>query len=130
MHLNSQLTALSTSLIRTREWVAHQNGAIHHTLVIGLESTLECCDALASKLYDELSSLWNSDDVFDALVKVRFILNGSALKQVSTMIQAQPNALQILLTACNCQSFSTSTVSSADLVVKRTWTVSTRTQPR
>lgn len=102
LSVNSQLSALRTALMKIKEWMESDVDELHHQLVLDLGCSIDCCAALASKIYGELAGLQKrADGTLPPAAKANFLFKSSTMTELQNMIDRQTSTLTLLLTACN-----------------------------
>ncbi|PVH95215.1 hypothetical protein DM02DRAFT_571625, partial [Periconia macrospinosa] len=107
LNLSSQMTALRVALSEINTWMENSADETHHQLVMDLETSLECCSLLATRIEAEIAELPKlADGSLAAGSKVRLILKSSGIVEIQNMLGRQTSALTLLLTACNSNTLS------------------------
>jgi hypothetical protein len=102
LSLTSQLGALSAALSKIHEWMESGVEEVHHQLVMDLNTSINCCKMLATKLYSEISDLQKTPGgSLLTTAKARFVFKRSGIGELQSMVDRQIAALTLLLTACN-----------------------------
>jgi hypothetical protein len=102
LSLTSQLRALNAALFKIDEWQHSGSSELHHQLVSDLNSSLECCHILASKMQEEIADLQKgpSGALFRSS-KAKLTFKKTGLSELQGMVDRQTSTLTLLLTACN-----------------------------
>jgi hypothetical protein len=102
LSLTSQLGALSAALGKIQEWMETGIEEIHHQLTMDLNTTLNCCNMLATMVHTEICHLQKSPGgSLLTTAKARFLFKRSGIGELQNMIDHQTATLTLLLTACN-----------------------------
>ena len=102
LSLTSQLGALSAALSKVQEWMESGVEEVHHQLVMDLNTSINCCKMLATKLYSEISDLQKAPGgSLLTTAKARFTFKRGGIGELQSMVDRQIAALTLLLTACN-----------------------------
>ncbi|KAL4784386.1 G-protein alpha subunit-domain-containing protein [Aspergillus varians] len=104
LSLTGQLSSLRLALTKINEWMALETGA-HYQLVMDLDDSIKCCNILLTKLQELVGSLHqkqNSALNFQSKIKLAF--GKKSIDDIQNLLEHQTNALNLLLTACNCKT--------------------------
>lgn len=102
LNLSAQMTALRVALSSINTWLRNSADETHHQLVMDIETSLQCCYLLATRIDGQIAGLPKlTDGSLATASKARLILRSSGIAELQDMIERQTSALTLLLTACN-----------------------------
>ncbi|KAL3457680.1 G-protein alpha subunit-domain-containing protein [Aspergillus heterothallicus] len=104
LSLTGQLSSLRLALTKIEEWIALEVGA-HYQLVMDLDDSIKCCNILLKKLQELVSSLYKKQNsALNFQSKIKLVFGMKNIDDVQKLLEHQTNALNLLLTACNCKT--------------------------
>ncbi|KAF2105557.1 hypothetical protein BDV96DRAFT_560251 [Lophiotrema nucula] len=107
LNLNTQMRTLKSAVVEIKDWMETNTGEIHHQLILDLDSSLSCCQLLASRLDRDLSSLGDQPGGrLPLAAKAKFVVKNNSLAEIQRMVDSQIAALTLLLTACNSKTLA------------------------
>ena len=102
MNLAAQLAALKAALGKIQEWMLSGTADPHHQLVMDLDLSMSCCQALVGRMGSKVSELnYKENGKLDNKSRVKLVFGGKSMEEIQKMVERQTNALTLLLTACN-----------------------------
>ncbi|QMW27037.1 G-protein alpha subunit-domain-containing protein [Aspergillus flavus] len=105
LSLTSQLSALRLALTKIEEWMGTDTGDAHHQLVMDLDDSINCCKVLLKKLKGLVDSLQQKqNEALSFQSKIKLVFGRKSIDDIQKLLEHQTNALNLLLTACNCQT--------------------------
>ncbi|KAI1346304.1 hypothetical protein F5Y01DRAFT_27756 [Xylaria sp. FL0043] len=111
LSLSTQLGALKAALIGIQLWLVLDSIGMHYLLQMELDSSVTCCQLLIKKV-DAFIREVQRDDVaggsshLSFMGRAKMALSGSSIEDVLRMIDRQTNSMNLLLTACNCNTLA------------------------
>ncbi|KAB8275148.1 hypothetical protein BDV30DRAFT_236849 [Aspergillus minisclerotigenes] len=105
LSLTSQLSALRLALTKIEEWMGTDTGDAHHQIVMDLDDSINCCKVLLKKLKGLVDSLQQKqNEALSFQSKIKLVFGRKSIDDIQKLLEHQTNALNLLLTACNCQT--------------------------
>ncbi|KAI0818406.1 hypothetical protein GGR55DRAFT_74012 [Xylaria sp. FL0064] len=111
LSLSIQLGALKAALTGIQSWLVSDSVGMHYLLQMELDSSATCCQLLIKKV-DAFIREVQRDDIaggsghLSFMGRAKMALSGSSIEDVLRMIDRQTNSMNLLLTACNCNTLA------------------------
>ncbi|KAI5922432.1 hypothetical protein F4810DRAFT_264039 [Camillea tinctor] len=109
LSLRAQLGALKTALISIKSWLTYNVEDVHYLLQIELGESMNCCQALISKIDEFMAEVNDDSSGVNQLTlrgRAKITFSGASMEDVLKMVDRQTNSLNLLLTACHCNTLS------------------------
>ncbi|KAI1273407.1 hypothetical protein F5Y07DRAFT_376857 [Xylaria sp. FL0933] len=108
LSLSTQLGALKAALTGIQVWLVSDSIGMHYLLQMELDSSVTCCQLLIKKV-DAFIRDVQKDDVaghLSFMSRAKMVLSGSSIEDFLRMIDRQTSSMNLLLTACNCNTLA------------------------
>ncbi|KAE9973864.1 hypothetical protein EG328_004194 [Venturia inaequalis] len=104
--LISNLSTLKAALAQIERWMSMDTlNAQHYQMIMDVDATLASCHLLLGLMDERISKLgWDSKNVLKSVSKAKVVMEERATQDCITHLSHQCSALNLLLTAFQCQT--------------------------